>query len=350
MVLQDTASVEYLLKRKFGHVVRSSIRSTSQLGSITKRPSDLERERQITKYRGQLACLNEDELEKLVQKEKALEQHAFQIKMQADEAARPFNQSWSKLDHNHWSKISFWTLDEAVAISLNKDPRKVKWESLKSLTNVSPFAAKYEAKLMLVERAKKMGQLWAETSPSTFLMWAKRTGFDFPVELMEAVQALGVQVADWKSRYEEQLKLTECLRAEIQTLNEHSIATSKESIEFLDRMRTGQREIDKARSDQMDMLEHKLAVASQKIKDLEAQQQPKAAHSNELSPRVKDTLLKMIIGMATDAYGFVPPPARSPFPKELSDILALLGLEVTDETIRKYLKEATQLLPSSIGE
>ena len=71
----------------------------------------------------------------------------------------------------------------------------------------------------------------------------------------------------------------------------------------------------------------------------------KASVEAEINPRVKDTLLKIILGMAIDGYGYRPQQLRSPTARELSDHLQRLGLEVSDDTIRNYLKEAAQLLP-----
>lgn len=54
----------------------------------------------------------------------------------------------------------------------------------------------------------------------------------------------------------------------------------------------------------------------------------------------RNTLFKLIIGMAIDAYGYEPNASKSPTPKEIADILAGLGMSITDDTVRKYLKQA----------
>lgn len=68
--------------------------------------------------------------------------------------------------------------------------------------------------------------------------------------------------------------------------------------------------------------------------------------SGEVQNRERGTLLKLIIGMAVDGYGYKPSSAKSPFPKELEGILDRLGISVSNDTIRSKLKEAAQLLPS----
>lgn len=73
-----------------------------------------------------------------------------------------------------------------------------------------------------------------------------------------------------------------------------------------------------------------------------------SAPKTELGNRERQTLLKIIIGMATDGYGYDPNALRSPFPKELEGILDGVGISVSDDTIRKWLKEAAQHLPQNI--
>nr|MDP2190767.1 hypothetical protein [Rhodoferax sp.] len=66
-----------------------------------------------------------------------------------------------------------------------------------------------------------------------------------------------------------------------------------------------------------------------------------------LTTRERDTLLKLVIGMAVDGYGHDPAAAKSNVPKEVADILANLGMSVSDDTVRKYLKQAADtVLPA----
>jgi hypothetical protein len=59
----------------------------------------------------------------------------------------------------------------------------------------------------------------------------------------------------------------------------------------------------------------------------------------------RNTLLKLIIGMAVDHYGYDPTESKSSIPSELQTIMELHGIECTDDTIRKALKEAAAFLP-----
>jgi len=64
------------------------------------------------------------------------------------------------------------------------------------------------------------------------------------------------------------------------------------------------------------------------------------ANENPIGTRERGTLLKLILGMALEQYGFDPDAAKSPVPKEISDDLQTHGISVSDDTVRRWLKIA----------
>lgn len=62
----------------------------------------------------------------------------------------------------------------------------------------------------------------------------------------------------------------------------------------------------------------------------------------QLSTRERDNLLKLVIGMAIAGYRYDPAAAKSTAPKEIANDIAKLGMSLSDDTVRKYLKEATE--------
>lgn len=54
----------------------------------------------------------------------------------------------------------------------------------------------------------------------------------------------------------------------------------------------------------------------------------------------RNTLLKLVIGLAVRGYGYDPKANKSSIPKEIADDLFERGITVSDDTVRKYLKEA----------
>lgn len=66
-----------------------------------------------------------------------------------------------------------------------------------------------------------------------------------------------------------------------------------------------------------------------------------------LLARERDTFLKLVIGMAVKGYSYDPTALKSTAPKEIADDLAGLDITITDDTVRKYLREAAStVLPA----
>ena len=67
----------------------------------------------------------------------------------------------------------------------------------------------------------------------------------------------------------------------------------------------------------------------------------------DFSETERNSMLKLIIGMAIDAYGYNPNSTRNSATGDKSGISAKLstrGIDITDDTIRKYLTEAKKLI------
>lgn len=270
----------------------------------------------IEEYRAELEELSDDELQKLMDDGKALELERALAKQKEEEDQRHYNQPRAAADFAYWSRMSYWTMDEAVALSLGKDPRIVKWDNVKGLVRVSTFAAEYEAKRTLVERAVFVEQLWEMTYPNLFLAWAGRMKFEVPGALIDAVTTLGIQIVDWKMLYDEHKAGWQQIIAEKQSM----IDRLAEACAFL--------------REQVAAIPPVLAQAAEK----------------PFRARERDSLLKLVIGMAVDAYGHDPKAPRSPTAQELADHLARLGIPLEADTVRKYLKEGAELMLSAETE
>ena len=64
------------------------------------------------------------------------------------------------------------------------------------------------------------------------------------------------------------------------------------------------------------------------------------AQNDNLHPKEWDSLLKLVIGMAIDAYGYDLKAGRSTIHKDIADCLATRGIAVSDDTVRKWLNRA----------
>jgi hypothetical protein len=72
---------------------------------------------------------------------------------------------------------------------------------------------------------------------------------------------------------------------------------------------------------------------------------PSSVEAKRIDPRERLSMAKLLVALAIDGYGFDPNARRSPIPKELESIAARLGLEITDDTIRSYLRLGAEQLP-----
>ena len=72
-----------------------------------------------------------------------------------EERKRFFNQTTSDADVNYWSKQAYWSIDEAIALILGKDPRKVTWNNVKSHLPTSPLAMKFHELREIAKRYVK---------------------------------------------------------------------------------------------------------------------------------------------------------------------------------------------------
>ena len=292
----------------------------------------------LAAYRAQLAALSREELIQRYDGEKQREYQQAVEKAAREERERFFNLPHANADYGHWLKAAHWTLDEAIALSFGRAPEVVRWGQLQKFTSLgSPFVAQYACRRDLAMRALAWKQLYDPVLPGIFLAWAKRIDIPVPPELTEAVQKRGVQVADWKSLHDEAVEAgqrdaeaAERRIAEWKRLLDESIA-----------------QLEKQRADWLNVVNGKNAKIAALEADIEAlrSEQPSFKPEQAVGARERDSLLKLIIGMAVAAYVYDPKATRSDKPAEIADDLARAGVPLDVDTVRKWLREAAELLP-----
>lgn len=138
----------------------------------------------INSYRLKLGAMPDDEfdvLRKQVIKE-------IQEEKEREESERDFNKPRSMADFKYWLMASYWTLEEGTALILDRDPRKVKWPSVKRDVYVSEFAKKYEQTRELVNRAAEADILVDKVTPRRFVSWAAEVGLTIPDGLSDLAE------------------------------------------------------------------------------------------------------------------------------------------------------------------
>ena len=280
-----------------------------------------------------LTTLEGEEFQTFVATETERVNAAYRAKWEEEERKRFFNAPGSAAALHHWARAAYWSLDEAVALSFGKEPNLVTWDKVRPHLQVSPFAMNFSARRDLAIRAKGVGQLFDPVLPGLFLGWAKRMKMDFPAELESLVQEFGGYVGDWKLLYDQ--------------LND---STSK-TIEDLSTRITAQAEAFKGQFEKMDASSRTLAATQNDvISKLQAELQGERAKSAAtlpvpISERERESLLKLVIGMAKGGYGYDPKAPRSTTAKDVASDLLLNGVPLSEDTVRKYMREAANLLP-----
>ena len=87
-----------------------------------------------------------------------------------------------------------------------------------------------------------------------------------------------------------------------------------------------------------------VAALEDRVRNLEAQQtiQPR---EKQLGARERESLLKLVIGMAVGGYGYDSTARRSEQITAITDDLAQAGISLDADTALKWLREAAKLLP-----
>ncbi|MER8460323.1 hypothetical protein NKH24_30380 [Mesorhizobium sp. M1300] len=335
--------IQYLLNWKFPQLVafggKNTLASVMSLDSVTL--SAIAYDAQA--YRQELLNQSPDELTALLEIAKADDARRYKEFREREESQRSFNQPGASADFDYWAKMSTWSIDEAISLSFGKNPKCINWKHIQSIENISPFAAEYAAKRELATRAIAMGQLWESTIPAGFLAWAERMRVSVPAELVAAVKGLGIQIADWKTLYEQAIEVAESAQASVtekhsalmSAMADHSQSISKLSKDYSGLLAQRDQLI-RLKADRIESLTARLA-------EMETTQS--AAREKSLGARERESLLKLVIGMAIKGYSFDPKNGRTTTAKEISGDLALIGMAMDEDTVRKYLAEAKQLLP-----
>jgi hypothetical protein len=277
--------IKYLLVRKFGNrgvgVVRDGERDT---------PPELARK--IAEYRRYLEDFSDYHLSNLFKEEQSRalydEQH--------------FHRPYADADFEYWARMPHWTVDEAVALTLGKAPEQVNWHTVEKVLNRSSVAAEYGRRRELAVRSMMWKQLTDPVLPAEFVGWADRMGMTVPDALRNALDAQGVKETDYKALYENLL----ASRAEA----DKSVAAV---FEELQRMKAS----------------------------LEAAEAEKRA-SRALGIRERESMMAIIAAMAIRGYSYDPAAKKNTATKDIADDIALIGLSLDVDTVRKYVSDAVK--------
>ena len=345
--LWKTNPIQYLINEKFPELVAFRRSATSNRSKIEEQ-NRLQTVEKVAVFRDALNKKPSAEIAKLVEEAQNREAKKYQKMLEKWEAEASYNQPNAEADFAYWSRISYWTLDESVALSMGKNPKIVTWEKLKGVNYHSPFVTKYAEKREAILRAKTMGQLWDTTAPAVFMAWAARTRFEMPPDLVMQVQALGLQVADWKTLCDEKSEANAILQKQLSDSREKSLTDSNEHLQYIEQQGAKFDSLSKGYNEVISLKDQHISQLNDRIAKLETAKSAQTSKPvNDLPPRERDSLLKLLIGMAIRGYSYDPKANRSTRTKEIADDLRAVGVELDEDTVRKYLNEAKALLPNN---
>jgi hypothetical protein len=288
------------------------------------------RHEEISRYRSELENRASDQLTSLYETEMA----AALADMQREEGARFFNQPQAKAEFDHWSKAEHWSLDEAIALVLGKAPEIVSWVKIEAYFGTSPFVKQYSRLRDLAERARVWRKLYDPVLPPIFLKWAEDNEIAVPAELSEKVSKLKGKLVDWKERHE----VTKAAYEEL-------LSSYKKFQETYDQHIADWKGIVEKKTDLIKSAQLRIAELEGELAKVSASPVPEPAKPQSLVER--QNMLKAIFGMAVRGYSYNPADKRSKTVAEIVSDLQLQGIPLSDDTIRRYLKEARDLLNES---
>lgn len=335
-------SIDYLVARRFPSIFgeKNSTPTTRSISlSIELEKTDpKKRAQERAAYKSQLEKKTTEEIDTLVKSERTLE---FEEK----EADHLFNQSYAVATHltyDHWSKAAYWTIEEAIALLLERNPKFLTFKSVQNDKKHSRIGIQFRELHDLATRAKEFGQLSNKNIPGFFVAWARRNRITMPTLLMDELDKHGVQVADWKSGYETENSRANELVTQLENEREKYTKELQSHTAFLDELKDRQNSVIRRHEQEMANKDEAIKHISNELKE--------AINSREftdkpLSSRERISLLKLLIGMAVEQYGYNHTGARNQATKQIKDDLEVHGVGVSENTILKWLREAAELLP-----
>ncbi len=282
--------INYFVNKKFGLIgVFASGLEQFQKNRDPNAPKDKQLI-EIENYKTYLSGLDPAELEKSYKA--ALLQDAQQAKLRAieEEKQRFYNLPNAQADFNHWAKAAYWTLDEAIALSLYKDPKIVNWKNIEPIKSKSEFTKSYAKRIDLIIRLPNAKGTQSLVSPMEFVNWAKKIELAIPEKLISEVERINRDNINWQAEYEKLKQSHDVLLSEIDSL--------------------------------------------------------KAFTQKSESTRKSNNILQAFTAIAIDAYGYDPKAEKSTAPQDISDALDKIGAKGSPKTIRTWLKEGAVLLPA----
>lgn len=304
--------ISFLVIRKFPNTpLYSELGSDCQLSN-----EEEEVLRESEEYEIELEALDKESLGALYKEESEKAERESAEIAEKRESEAWYNQPEVDANFDYWGKMAWWGIDEAIALMLGKNPELVTWAALESESKLfpPPIVIQFGQIREICRRARAVKQLVDPIEPWQFLAWAKNSGLDLPEALVDAAKQNDKPGTDPLANYKSQP-------------NHQSTPVKNVKVRHTDKEIAGL-------TAEGDELDRKLA-----------------AQGENLGPRERSSLLKLILVMAVKKYGYRPGnknTATGSNRESISSDTEKLGLKMDNETIRKYLKEASEAFSDTL--
>lgn len=228
----------------------------------------------------------------------------------------------SNVDADYWSKMPKWSVEEATLLTIGVDPLETNADRLSAIKD----SLQYRKTRDLIERANVANHFTHSNAAMShdpvdtnlFICWIDNHDIAFPEKLKRQTLKAIERNGDDPKTLKRQLKT-------FQRMAESSQNMAKAGFDL-------RKVHDKLREEREKNSAEKTASSNK-------------GNAKPLHLKEKESLFKMIIGMAIKGYGHNPKAKRTQTAPEIRKDLELLGLNLDEDTIRKWLKESAEILP-----
>ena len=203
--------IEFLSLRMYPE--KLTMAAQSEIVSGARKDEALAYLQSVLEYEEELRALNSEALLALIADEHDKDRQAEMEQAAKLESERFFNKPTARAYYRSWVERNHWTLDEATALILGKDPKVVNWDSIDPIVHKSGFARRYESLRRQFLRARFDGMLFEPLVPADFLRYAKSIGFALPIELDRLLQSDDEQRARSQQRAVDEIQLAKLRKA-----------------------------------------------------------------------------------------------------------------------------------------
>ncbi len=293
--------VEMLSKRLYPE--KLTVMAKTDLLTDEKRRQAVSYIESCKEYEAELSQLSETALLALAEDEISQDKQRQKELAEEEESNRYFYDRSSRADFSVWMKRETWTVDQATALLLGKNPDIVDWPSVNPLVYKSRFAKRYSDLRAHVKGALEAGRIDKSSTPAAFLRYASSIGFVLPADM---------QIVLMPSK----------------------VRTGSQNEDGLDEDRG-------AVSSFRQLIESKKQKEGLAAEPVDTQPEPAMPESTPDSERL--VLLKMLGAMAEGRYGFDPGSADMDATSEIVSDLKSAGINANPVSVHKLICDAVRL-------